>query len=89
MTEIRIPDLGDFDAVVVVEVHVVDGQEVKENDPIITLETEKAAMDVTAMHKGSILSVSVKSGDRVSTGDVIAQLSDESSVQAEATDEPD
>ena len=52
MTEIRIPDLGDFDAVVVVEVHVVDGQEVKENDPIITLETEKAAMDVTAMHKG-------------------------------------
>ena len=89
MTEIRIPDLGDFDAVVVVEVHVVDGQEVKENDPIITLETEKAAMDVTAMHKGSILSVSVKSGDRVSTGDVIAQLSDESSVQAEATDQPD
>ena len=76
MAEIRIPDLGDFDAVVVVEVHVVDGQEVKENDPIITLETEKAAMDVTAMHKGSILSVSVKSGDRVSTGDVIAQLSD-------------
>ena len=63
MTEIRIPDLGDFDEVVVVEVHVVDGQEVKENDPIITLETEKAAMDVTAMHKGSILSVSVKSGD--------------------------
>ncbi|SUZ98188.1 uncharacterized protein METZ01_LOCUS51042, partial [marine metagenome] len=46
-------------------------------------------MDVTAMHKGSILSVSVKSGDRVSTGDVIAQLSDESSVQAEATDQPD
>ena len=89
MTEIRIPDLGDFDAVVVVEVHVVDGQEVKENDPIITLETEKAAMDVTAMHKGSILSVSVKSGDRVSTGDVIAQLSDESSLQAEATDQPD
>ena len=89
MTEIRIPDLGDFDAVVVVEVYVVDGQEVKENDPIITLETEKAAMDVTAMHKGSILSVSVKSGDRVSTGDVIAQLSDESSVQAEATDQSD
>lgn len=87
MTEIRIPDLGDFDAVVVVEVHVVDGQEVKENDPIITLETEKAAMDVTAMHKGSILSVSVKSGDRVSTGDVIAQLSDESSLQAESTDQ--
>ena len=89
MTEIRIPDLGDFDAVVVVEVHVVDGQEVKENDPIITLETEKAAMDVTATHKGSILSVSVKSGDKVSTGDVIAQLSDASSVQAEATNQPD
>ena len=89
MTEIRIPDLGDFDAVVVVEVHVVDGQEVKENDPIITLETEKAAMDVTAMHKGSILSVSVMSGDRVSTGAVIAQLSDESSVQAAATDQSD
>ena len=89
MTEIRIPDLGDFDAVVVVEVHVVDGQEVKENDPIITLETEKAAMDVTAIHKGSILSVSVKSGDRVSTGDVVAQLSDASSLLGEATNQPD
>ena len=35
MTEIRIPDLGDFDEVIVVEVHVVDGQEVKENDPLL------------------------------------------------------
>jgi len=89
MTEIRIPDLSDFDQVDVVEVHVTEGQEVKENDPIITLETEKAAMDITAIHQGSILSVGVKVGDKVSTGDIVAQISDESSLQGEATNQPD
>jgi len=89
MTEIRIPDLSDFDQVDVVEVHVTEGQEVKENDPIVTLETEKAAMDITAIHQGSILSVSVKVGDKVSTGDIVAQISDESSLQGEATNQPD
>ena len=43
MTQIKIPDLGDFDEVEVVEVHIKPGQSIKENDPIITLETEKAA----------------------------------------------
>lgn len=89
MTEIRIPDLSDFDQVDVVEVHITEGQEVKENDPIITLETEKAAMDITAIHQGSILSVGVKVGDKVSTGDIVAQISDESSLQGEATNQPD
>ncbi len=45
MVEVRIPDLGDFDEVEVVEIHVAKGDTIQEGDPILTLETEKAAMD--------------------------------------------
>ena len=58
MTEIKIPDLGDFNEVEVVEVHVKPGESIKENDPIITLETEKAAMDVPSIATGEVESVS-------------------------------
>ena len=66
MTEIKIPDLGDFNEVEVVEVHVKPGESIKENDPIITLETEKAAMDVPSIATGEVESINVKSGDKVS-----------------------
>ena len=68
MTEIKIPDLGDFNEVEVVEVHVKQGESIKENDPIITLETEKAAMDVPSIATGEVESINVKSGDKVSEG---------------------
>ena len=74
MTEIKIPDLGDFNEVEVVEVHVKPGESIKENDPIITLETEKAAMDVPSIATGEVESINVKSGDKVSEGDIIAEI---------------
>ena len=83
MTQIKIPDLGDFDEVEVVEVHVKSGQSIKENDPIITLETEKAAMDVPSIVTGEVVSIDVKSGDNVSEGDIIAEISVDSLIESE------
>ena len=89
MTKIKIPDLGDFDEVEVVEVHVKSGQSIKENDPIITLETEKAAMDVPSIVTGEVISIDVKSGDKVSEGDVIAEISVDTLIEPEIKDQQD
>ena len=89
MTQIKIPDLGDFDEVEVVEVHVKSGQSIKENDPIITLETEKAAMDVPSIVTGEVVSIDVKSGDKVSEGDVIAEISVDTVIEHEIEDQQD
>lgn len=72
--EVRVPDLGDFDAVEIVEVHVKAGDQVQPEDPLITLETDKAAMEVPAPAAGRLAEVTVEVGGRVSEGDVIAVL---------------
>ncbi len=72
--EVRIPDLGDFDDVEVVEVHVKAGDQVQLEDPLITLETDKAAMEVPSPVAGTVAEVSVAAGARVSEGHVIAVL---------------
>ena len=78
MAEIRIPDLGDFDEVEVVELHVAEGDRIEEGDPVLTLETEKAAMDVPSPFAGVVEKISVGPGDSVSQGDVISIVSSES-----------
>ncbi len=67
-----VPDLGDFDAVEVIEVHISAGDEVEVEGPLVTLETDKAAMDVPAVVAGTIDSVLVKVGDKVSEGSSLA-----------------
>jgi len=72
--EIRVPDLGDFKDVAVIELLVKPGDAVQVDVPLITLETEKATMDVPSPEAGVIESVRVQKGSRVSAGDVIATL---------------
>ncbi len=72
--EVRVPDIGDFRDVQIIEVHVGPGATIKPDDPLITLESDKAAMEVPAPAGGSILEVKVKVGDRVSQGDLILTL---------------
>lgn len=74
VSEIRVPDLGDFDSVDVIEVHVASGDRIEKDDPLITLETDKATMDVPAPSAGTIAEVVVAPGSTVSTGDLIATL---------------
>lgn len=71
---LSVPDLGDFSDVDVIEVHIAAGDDVAVDDPLITLETDKAAMDVPAVVAGKIESVLLKVGDTVSAGSPIAVI---------------
>src|SRR5829696_4566371 len=75
--EIRIPDIGVFADVPVIEVHVSPGDVVAEEDPLVTLESDKATMDVPSPAAGTIGEVRLAVGDRVSQGDVVATLEGE------------
>ena len=70
--EIRVPDIGDFKDVEIIEVLVGEGDTVALDDGLVTLETDKASMDVPASHAGKIVELHVGKGDRVSEGDLIA-----------------
>jgi dihydrolipoamide dehydrogenase len=83
--ELKVPDLGDFADVEIIEVLVSPGDVVAVEDGLVTLETDKASMDVPASHAGKIVSVEVAVGDTVSTGDVVATVEAEAS-QPEAED---
>ena len=69
---IKVPDIGDFKDVPVIEVHMKPGQIIAAEDALITLESDKATMDVPAPAAGTIGEVKVKIGDKVSAGTVIA-----------------
>ena len=71
---VLVPDIGGFKDVSVIEVHVKDGQQIEKESALITLETEKAAMDVPAPQAGRITQVKVKQGDKLSEGSLILML---------------
>jgi pyruvate dehydrogenase E2 component (dihydrolipoamide acetyltransferase) len=67
-TEVRVPDIGDFADVPVIEVHVAVGDTVNADDPLVTLESDKATMDIPAPAAGTVQELRVKVGDNVSEG---------------------
>ena len=77
VTEVRVPDIGEFTDVPVIEIHVAIGDTVAPEDPLVTLESDKATMDVPAPAAGTIKQLSVKLGDRVSEGSVLLTLEGE------------
>ncbi len=76
--EVKVPDIGDFTDVPVIEVLVKAGDKVKAEDSLVTLESDKATMDVPSPSAGVIKDVKVKLGDKVSEGNVIVTLEAES-----------
>ncbi|MGM0857367.1 MAG: pyruvate dehydrogenase complex dihydrolipoyllysine-residue acetyltransferase [Pseudomonadota bacterium] len=72
--EIRVPDLSGSSDVPIIEIGVAAGDEVNEEDPLITLESDKASMDVPSPYKGKLVELTVKEGDTVSEGDVIGYI---------------
>jgi dihydrolipoyl dehydrogenase len=76
-TEVHLPDIGDFSDVPVIEVHVAPGDAVAVDDPIVTLESDKATMDVPAPIAGTVGEVLVGVGDRVSQGDLLLRVAAE------------
>jgi dihydrolipoamide dehydrogenase len=74
--EMRVPDLGDFADVPVIEVHVAPGDELAAEDPVVTLESDKATMDIPAPSAGTVDEVLVAVGDRVAAGDLVLRYRD-------------
>ena len=72
--EVKVPDIGDFKSVPVVEIHVKAGDMVDAEAPLMSLESDKATMDVPSPAAGRVVKVLVKIGDKVSEGSAIVQL---------------
>ena len=72
--EVKVPDIGDFRDIPVIEVFVKPGDTVSVDDPLVTLESDKATMDVPSPAAGKVTGVSVKVGDKVSEGSVVLAL---------------
>lgn len=86
---VTLPDIGDFSDVEVIEIHVAAGDTVAAEDPLITLESDKATMDVPSPDSGEVVDIVITVGDKISQGDKIATLrsADETSIgKAEKTD---
>src|SRR5699024_2986060 len=72
--DIKVPDLGGASDVEVIEVAVTEGDDGAEEDALITLEADKASMDVPSPYSGKLVTLTVKEGDTVSEGDVIGTM---------------
>ena len=72
--EVRVPDIGNFPEVDVIEVLVKEGDVVKAEDSLLTLESDKASMDIPAPFGGTVKSVRVKAGEKVAEGSLILTL---------------
>ena len=79
MMEVRVPDIGDFKEVEVIEVLVKPGDPVQKEQSLITLESDKATMEIPAPEAGVVSAIEVKLGDKVSQGSLILRLDGDAS----------
>ncbi|MEM9725771.1 MAG: dihydrolipoyl dehydrogenase [Pseudomonadota bacterium] len=86
--EVSVPDIGDFTDVPIIEVHVKPGDTISAEDPLITLESDKAAMDVPAPEPGVVVALAVAEGDRVSEGSTVLTLETAASADRPAAAAP-
>lgn len=84
--DIRVPDIGDFSEVEVIEVMVRVGETISPEDPLVTLESDKAAMDVPSTDQGEVVAVHVKAGDKVSKGTTLVTLGQNESNETTPSD---
>ena len=88
VTEIKVPNIGDFKDVEVIEVLVTEGQKLKKNDPLITIESDKSSVEIPSTSNGIIKNLKIKVGDKVSEGDLILILENTSQKQDEVQKKP-
>ncbi len=74
LVDVKVPNIGDFENVPIIEIQVKAGDEVNADDPLVTLESDKASMDVPSPEKGKIAEILVSIGDKVSEGSAILRL---------------
>lgn len=88
LIEVKVPDIGDFQNIPVIEIQVKPGDDIKADDPLITLESDKAAMEIPAPIAGRIAAVLVQIGDKVSRGSAILQVDTAGTTSTEANGAP-
>tara|TARA_A100001234_G_scaffold90958_1_gene80155 strand:- start:461 stop:1720 length:1260 start_codon:yes stop_codon:yes gene_type:complete len=86
--EIKVPNIGDFKDVEVIEVLVSEGQTLKKNDPLITIESDKSSVEIPSNFDGKIKALKIKVGDKVSEGDLILTLENISKTKEEDDQKP-
>ena len=86
--EIKVPNIGDFKDVEVIEVLVSEGQTLKKNDPLITIESDKSSVEIPSSFDGKILSIKIKVGDKVSEGDLILTLESTTHTEKKIQEKP-
>ena len=82
-TEIKVPNIGDFKDVEVIEVLVSEGQSIKKNDALITIESDNSSVEIPSNLEGKIKNLKIKVGDKVSEGDLILTIESDSEVKKE------
>ena len=87
-TEIKVPNIGDFKDVEVIEVLVSEGQILQKNDPIITIESDKSSVEIPSNFEGKIKSLKIKVGDKISEGDLILILEETSTTKEKTEEKP-
>ncbi len=87
-TEIKVPNIGDFEDVEVIEVLISEGQTLQKNDPLITIESDKSSVEIPSNFEGKVKSLKIKVGDKVSEGDLILILEEKSQTKENADDKP-
>jgi len=88
LVEVLVPDIGNFDSVDVIDVLVKPGDVIAKEDSLITLESDKASMDIPSSHAGTVKELRVKVGDKVAKGSLILLLEEEIASEAEGTPAP-
>ena len=87
-TEIKVPNIGDFKDVEMIEVLVSEGQTLKKNDPLITIESDKSSVEIPSNFEGKIKSLKIKVGDKVSEGDLILIIENKSQTEKSEEEKP-
>ena len=86
--EIKVPNIGEFKNVEIIEVLVSNGQSVSKNDPLITIESDKSSVEIPSSFEGKIKSVNVKVGDKISEGDTILILENSEIIEEDIQEQP-
>ena len=88
IVDLVVPNIGDFKNVEIIEVLIKENQNIKKNDGIITLESDKSSVEVPSLFSGKVKSIKVKIGDKISEGDKIGEveIASDESIQEKKTE---
>jgi pyruvate dehydrogenase E2 component (dihydrolipoamide acetyltransferase) len=87
LIDLKVPNIGEFKDVEVIEVLVSEGQSIEKNDPLITIESDKSSVEIPSTEKGKVVNVTVKVGDKISEGSKILEIEVSKSIDVAKTNE--